>query len=170
MCNYACVRAEAAERRVKRHLPNSKPIGRLFFRRSDGVFCSLCDAELDHGLGLDLDGFAGLRVATKACLAICLNQFADAGDGELAVFLCFLDGCLCQQIEEGCGLLVGQFDLFCQYADERCFCQSFCHVCCSLVTDYCGSRFCVIANYYSEVRGDFLLAASCQTDPRRTGY
>ena len=37
--------------------------GTTFWRR-DGVFGDLGDAELDDGLGLDLDGLAGLRVAS----------------------------------------------------------------------------------------------------------
>ena len=49
------------------------PSKRLFLRRRDAVFRCLGHAELDHGLGLDLDRFAGLRIATHACLALSLH-------------------------------------------------------------------------------------------------
>ena len=68
----------------------------LLLRRRDCVLGSFGDAELDHGLGFDLDGLAGLGVASEAGLAICLDQFSDAGDGELAVLLGLLDGRLSQ--------------------------------------------------------------------------
>ena len=44
----------------------------LFLRRRDAVFRCLGHAELDHGLGLDLDRFAGLRITTDARLALSL--------------------------------------------------------------------------------------------------
>jgi len=50
----------------------------------NGVFQHLCGAETDDGLGLDLDLFAGLRVATDASLAMSLDNAADAGDDELS--------------------------------------------------------------------------------------
>src|ERR1039457_2289385 len=83
----------------------------LLFRRSDGVLGDLGDAELDHGLGLDLDRLAGLRVAAHACLAFCLHQLADAGNGELAALLGFLNGQLGEQLQAGGCLLVGDFEL-----------------------------------------------------------
>src|ERR1019366_2707863 len=82
----------------------------LLLWRSDGVLGDLGDAELDHSLGLDLDWLAGLRVAAHARLAFCLHQFADAGDGELAVLLGFLNGQLCQKLKAGGCLLVGDFE------------------------------------------------------------
>jgi hypothetical protein len=60
----------------------------------DDVLGGLGHAELDHGLGLDLDGCAGLGVAADAGLALCLYEAADAGDNEDAVLLGFLDGLL----------------------------------------------------------------------------
>jgi hypothetical protein len=99
----------------------------LFLYGCDGVLRDLGDAELDHGLGLDLDGLAGLGVATEASLALSLDELADAGDGELAVLLGFLDGGLSERFEESGGLLVGELELLCEQADERCLCHSLCH-------------------------------------------
>src|ERR1039458_5566596 len=42
----------------------------------DRVLRGLGDAELHDGLSLDLDGFAGLRVASHASLAVRLHQTA----------------------------------------------------------------------------------------------
>jgi protein-S-isoprenylcysteine O-methyltransferase Ste14 len=83
--------------------------GLLLLRWGDRVLGGLGHAELDHRLGLDLDGFAGLRVASDAGLALRLHQAADAGNHKYAVLLGFLDGRLCQKVQEGCHLLVGQF-------------------------------------------------------------
>src|SRR6266540_1072769 len=47
---------------------------RLLFRRSDCVFDRLGDVELHHGLGRDLEGFAGLGIAADARLAGGLFQ------------------------------------------------------------------------------------------------
>src|ERR1700734_4440229 len=76
---------------------------KLLLDRSDGVLGDLGDAELDHGLGLDLDGLAGLGVATEASLALCLHQLADAGNGELAILLGLLDGGLSEGLEKSRG-------------------------------------------------------------------
>src|SRR6185312_16782583 len=59
----------------------------LLLGRSDRVLRGLGDAELDDGLGLDLDGLAGLGVAADAGLALRLDELAESGDGELAVLL-----------------------------------------------------------------------------------
>jgi hypothetical protein len=92
------------------------------------VFGDLGDAELDHGLGLDLDGLSGLGIATEAGLALCLHQFADAGNGELAVLLGLFDCGLSQQFEGGCSLLVGDLELLRHVANQCCLCHSLCHV------------------------------------------
>src|SRR6267378_6979641 len=63
----------------------STPTLRLL--RSDCVLGSLGDAELHHGLCLDLDGFAGLRIASDAGLAVRFHQPAEAGHDKHAVFL-----------------------------------------------------------------------------------
>jgi hypothetical protein len=55
---------------------------RKLFRAEDGVFRGLGDAEFHDALGLDLDGFAGLRVATHAGGAVLEDELADAGQRE----------------------------------------------------------------------------------------
>src|ERR1035441_2950108 len=63
----------------------------LLLRWGDHVLGGLGHAELDYGLGLDLDGCAGLGVAADARLALRLDEPADAGDDENAVLLGFLE-------------------------------------------------------------------------------
>src|ERR1039458_3018642 len=99
----------------------------LLLWRSDGVLGDLGDAELDHGLGLDLDRLAGLRVAAHARLAFRLHQFADAGNGELAVLLGLFDGHFSEQFQAGGCLLVGDFELLRHGANENGLGHSFCH-------------------------------------------
>ena len=50
--------------------PRQNPDSQLLLRGCDRVFHGLGDAELHHGLGGNLDRFAGLRIATDACLAV----------------------------------------------------------------------------------------------------
>src|SRR3984957_9123203 len=50
----------------------------------NGVFERLRRAQPNHGLRLDLDSFARLRVAAHARLAVRLHHAADAGDDEFA--------------------------------------------------------------------------------------
>src|SRR3984885_14500760 len=100
----------------------------LLLHRCDRVLCNLGHAELHHGLGLDLDGLTRLRVAAKTRLALCLYQLADTRNGELAILLGLFHCGLCQQFQETCGLLVGQFELLRQVANQRCLCHSLCHV------------------------------------------
>src|ERR1700761_2202059 len=90
----------------------------LLLGRSDRILRGLRDAELDDGLGLDLDGLAGLGVAADAGLALRLNELAESRNGELAVLLGLLDRGLCESLEEGCSLLVGELELFCHCANE----------------------------------------------------
>ncbi len=54
---------------------------------------------------------AGLGVAADARLALRLDEAADAGNYEYAVLLGFLDCGFRKQVQEGRGLLVGQFEL-----------------------------------------------------------
>ena len=70
----------------------------------DGVpFATLGYAELDDSLGLDLDGLAGIwgLRPRRVTLALCLDELADAGDGELAVLLGLFDCGVCEQFEAG---------------------------------------------------------------------
>src|SRR5258707_6503105 len=61
------------------------------FLGSNCVFYGFGHAELHYGLGFDLDGFAGLRVASHASFAVGLYQAAQAGNHGDAVFLGFFD-------------------------------------------------------------------------------
>src|SRR5271156_5617244 len=79
--------------------------------RCDGIFSSLGHAELHHGLGFDLDGFAGLWIATHTGLALSLDQPAKPRDDENAILLCLLHRRLCEQVKKCCRLLVGQLKL-----------------------------------------------------------
>src|SRR5664279_5408031 len=101
--------------------------GKLLLGGGNDVLGSLGYAELDNGLGLDLDGRAGLRVAADAGLALCLYEPADAGDDKYAVLLGFLDGGLSQQVQEGSRLLVGEFHLLGEMPCECGLRQSSCH-------------------------------------------
>src|SRR5580698_10667616 len=96
--------------------------------RSDRVLRGLGDAELHHGLGLDLDGFAGLRIPSHAGFAVGLHQAAQSGDNEHAVLLRLFDSRIGQVLQERRGLLVVEFILFRQKADELRFGQTRCHV------------------------------------------
>ena len=55
-----------------RKRPSQSETG-LFLRGRDDVFRGLGHPELDNGLRLDLDGFAGLRVPSHACLPLCFD-------------------------------------------------------------------------------------------------
>ena len=67
----------------KRHLLRKKPANgpasvpmraaNLLLAGGDRVLCRLGDAELHHGLGGNLDCFAGLRIAAHARLTIRLH-------------------------------------------------------------------------------------------------
>src|SRR5262245_21089335 len=43
----------------------------------DGVLGCLRNAELDHALGRNLDGFSSLRIAAHARLPVCQDQLAN---------------------------------------------------------------------------------------------
>src|SRR2546426_2149985 len=59
-------------------------IGRSPELREGGVLEGLGSAQAHHGLGLDLDGLAGLRVAAHARLAVGFHRAADIGDDEFS--------------------------------------------------------------------------------------
>src|SRR5258708_1391615 len=85
---------------------------------SDRVLGSLGDAELYHGLRLDLDRFARLRVASNAGLAVRFHQPAEAGHNEHAVLLGFFHSDVGQVLKKSCDSLVGKFSFLGQMADE----------------------------------------------------
>src|SRR5262249_9025878 len=49
---------------------------------ADRFLRGLRDAELEDGLGRNLDGLAGLRIAAHALLALHDHELADAREGE----------------------------------------------------------------------------------------
>ena len=81
-----------------------------------------------------------MRVAADAGFAVRLYQAPDAGDYEYAVLLGFLDGGLRQKVEEGCDLLVSEFQLLGQVPYQSGLCQSSCHVMFSFVASPRGCR------------------------------
>src|SRR5215831_7522619 len=85
---------------------------------SDRVFRRFRDAELDHGLGLDLNGFTGLGIAAHAGFAMRLYQAAESGHHEDTVFLGLLDRGVGQGLEEGAGGFVVGLKFLGQVADE----------------------------------------------------
>src|SRR5271165_28899 len=85
---------------------------------SDRVLGGLGDAELHHGLGLDLNGLAGLRIASDAGLAVRFHQPAEAGHYEHAVFLGFLHSDVSQLLKKSGDSLVRKFSLLRQITDE----------------------------------------------------
>src|SRR5580692_2065377 len=101
---------------------------KLRFLGSDRVLGGLGDAELHHGLGLDLDRFAGLRIASHAGFAVRLHQAAQSRHDEHAVLLRLFDGGIGQVLQERRRLLVVEFILLRQKADELRFSQTRCHV------------------------------------------
>src|ERR1700723_4739476 len=101
---------------------------KLRFLGSDRILGGLGDAELHHGLGLDLDRFAGLRIASHAGFTVRLHQAAQSRHDEHAVLLRLFDGGIGQVLQERRRLLVVEFILLRQKADELRFSQTRCHV------------------------------------------
>src|SRR5581483_7849031 len=67
---------------------------------SDGVLGGLGDAEFHHRLRLDLDRFAGLRIAANASLAVRLHQASQAGHHEDAVLFGFFNSGIRETLQE----------------------------------------------------------------------
>ena len=80
-------------------------------RAEDGVFGRFGHTEFYHPLGRNLDLFAGGRVASDAGLAIYEHEFSEAGEGE--GILGVLVGHLHEVLDDGHGLLLGDFVFFC---------------------------------------------------------
>src|SRR5215468_2949517 len=87
---------------------------------SDRVLGSLGQVELRSGLGLDLDGFARLRIASHASLAVHLLQAAQTGYDENPVLLGFLDGGVSESLQERRRGLVGRLELLCEVTHQLC--------------------------------------------------
>src|ERR1700686_1523659 len=82
-------------------------LGQDLLYRSDRILCRLRNPEFDCRLCLYFDRLAGLRISPHARCALSLHELAEPRDGELAVLLRLLNGCLGQQIEEAPCLLRG---------------------------------------------------------------
>src|SRR5271157_4562056 len=93
----------------------------------DRVLRGLGHAELNHGLGRNLDCFAGLRIAAHARLAVRLHQTAHTRQYEYAGLLGLFDCNLRERLNESRGLLVSEFQLLCHVADELGFGHACCH-------------------------------------------
>src|SRR5580698_1078389 len=110
-------------RRPAKSRPSSDLENELLLRR-DRVLRSLGHAEFHHGLGLDLDRFAGLGIAPHARLAVRLHQAAEAGYHEDAVFLRLFDCGVSQVLHERRSGLVGELSLFSQQPNQLSFRQT----------------------------------------------
>src|SRR5215467_11959146 len=94
---------------------------------SDRVLRGFGDAELHDGLRLDLDRFAGLRVASGASLAVRLYQAAQAGHDKKAILLGFFDCGVREMLKERRRGLVGKLCLLSQQPDQLSFGQTCSH-------------------------------------------
>src|SRR5208282_73675 len=84
----------------------------------DRILGSLGDAEFHHGLRLDLDRFAGLRIPSNAGFAMRFHQTAEARHNEHAVLLGFFHGDISELLQEQRRSLVGKFSFLRQMTDE----------------------------------------------------
>src|ERR1022692_1197386 len=78
----------------------------LGFLRCDRVLRGLGHAELHDRLCLDLDWFAGLRVASHASLAVRLHQASESGHNEYSVLLGLFDRNVSEVLKKRCCSLV----------------------------------------------------------------
>jgi hypothetical protein len=97
---------------------------RELFLGSDGILGGLGYAELYHGLGLNLDGLASLRIASDTRLAVRLHQPAQAGHNEYAVLLGFFDGGISQLLQEQRCSFIVELGLLGEMPDELCLGQT----------------------------------------------
>src|SRR5436190_21832190 len=101
---------------------SSKDKGRLFSRPffplqpekvrlllgCDSVLGCLGHAKLDHSLGLDLNWFASLGIASHAGFAVGLHQSAQSGYYEHTILFCLFDSGVSQVLKKGDnGLVIG---------------------------------------------------------------
>jgi hypothetical protein len=91
---------------------------RKLFLRCDGILRGLGKIELRRGLRRDLDGFARLRVASHARLAVHFLQAAQTRKNEQAILLGFLHRQVHHLFQKRSRILVAQARLFRQVADD----------------------------------------------------
>src|SRR5436305_8073143 len=123
---------------------------------SDLVLCGLGHAEFHYGLGFDLDGFAGLRIAAHAGFALGLYQAAESGNHEQTALLGFLERRISEVLQECCRLLVVDFEFIGHIADESCLCHALCHESLLSVVGWMGVRIELLSyRTRSEKKSDF---------------
>src|SRR5208282_2171489 len=93
---------------------------KLLFGR-DRVLRGLRHAELYDRLRLDLNRFAGLRIASHAGLAMRLHQAAEAGNNEYTILLRLFNCGVCQVLQKSRRSLVVGFELLSQVPSELSF-------------------------------------------------
>src|SRR5262249_48712600 len=98
----------------------------------NSVLEGLGRAQTNNGLRLDLDGFAGLRIAAHARLAVRLHHASDSGTNELACgTLGFFHGELVQLFEEERRLLLWTAELLGEVCNDLGFAEWLsCHLVC----------------------------------------
>jgi hypothetical protein len=69
-------------------------------------FAAFATRNFHDRLRLDLNRFAGLRIASQAGLAMSFYQAAEAGDHEYTVFLRLFNRRVCQVLQKSRGSLV----------------------------------------------------------------
>src|SRR5882724_5652705 len=102
--------------------------GRKLFLGSDYVFYGLGNAELYHGLGRDLNGFSGLRIASHTRFPVGFYQASQARNHEPAVLFGFLDRALRERFQKRCCGLVVRFQFLRHVADELGLGHACCHL------------------------------------------
>ena len=90
----------------------------LLLRWKNRVFHAFAYAELERGLGRNLYGLAGLRVAALARLALGEHHLAEAWEDELAVLLDLAGGKIGQLLEQFLDLRPLQLELFGEVVDH----------------------------------------------------
>ena len=97
----------------------------------DRVLGGLSHAELHDLLSLDLDGFAGGRVATEASLAVDEDELAEAGEREGVLRVLVGEGG--DDLEDRGGLLLADLSFFGDGTGDLGLGEGFGHVGCGLV-------------------------------------
>src|SRR5215510_11338285 len=124
--------------------PVCSPEGRAKPRNllQDGVFQSLGRAQTHHGLCLDLDCLAGLRIAAHARLAMRLDHAPDSRDDELpSAALGFFHRQLVQLFEKQSYLLLRCAELVGDVRNDLGFAEWLgCHLVCLSSCNFFASR------------------------------
>src|SRR5579864_5359068 len=133
-------RAVRKSKRPAGSRPSLKRKSRMLFLGRDRVLRGFRDAELHNGLGLDLNGLAGLRVASHAGFTVRFHQAANAGNDEYAALLGFFNRGVGQMLQERRRGLVVNLRLLRQVTYELCFGHARCHESSSFAVSFNGLR------------------------------